>query len=153
MPTPEMTPERWRQVQWLFDAVLSREAEERRSFLAEATAEDPTLRREVESLIRSLEAASGFIDQPMVDLRSGEPEPFTPGTRVGSYRLERLLGSGGVGRVYLAKRADQVYEKDVAVKVIKRGMDTEELVRRFVSERQILAGATHEWGYNHCSND
>ena len=144
MATSHMTPERWRQVQWLFDAVLSREPAERPDYLERATAEDPGLRREVLSLIRSLEAASRFIDEPAVDLHlAAEPEALTAGTRVGAYRLERLLGSGGVGRVYLAARADRAFEKQVAVKVIKRGMDTDDLVRRFLGERQILAQLDH----------
>ena len=144
MATLEMTPERWRQVQWLFDAVLSRDPTERPKFLEQATADDPELRSEVRSLIDSLQAASRFIDEPAIDLHpSTEAEALAVGTRVGAYRLVRLLGSGGVGRVYLAARADQAFEKQVALKVIKRGMDTDDLVRRFVSERQILAQLDH----------
>ncbi len=144
MTTSEMTPQRWRQVQWLFDAVLSREPAERPEFLDQATAKDPDLRREVDSLIASLQAASRFIDEPAFELTAPtEPEVLAVGTRVGAYRLERLLGSGGAGRVYLASRADQTFEKLVALKVIKRGMDTDDLVRRFLSERQILAQLDH----------
>ncbi|MEM7586675.1 MAG: serine/threonine-protein kinase [Acidobacteriota bacterium] len=144
-----MTPERWRQVQWLFDEVLSREVAERPAFLEQATADDPELRREVDSLIASLQTMSRFIEEPAFDIRSAaglEPaqvEPLTVGARVGAYRVEQLLGSGGVGRVYLAARADRAFEKKVAIKVIKRGMDTEDLVRRFVGERQILAQLDH----------
>ncbi|MEM7352002.1 MAG: serine/threonine-protein kinase [Acidobacteriota bacterium] len=144
MSISEMTPERWRQVQWLFDAVLSREPAERPAFLEQATADDHELRREVDSLIASLQAASRFIEDPAFDIRaSTESETLAVGARVGAYRVERLLGSGGVGRVYLASRADQAFEKQVAIKVLKRGMDTDELVRRFVSERQILAQLEH----------
>lgn len=142
----EMTPVRWRKVQRLFDAVLSREPAERPAYLAQITGDDAAQRQEVESLIRSLEEASRFIDEPAVDLRSPEvPETdaLGAGSRVGAYRLERLLGTGGVGRVYLASRADRAFERQVAVKVIKRGMDTDDLVRRFKSERQILAQLDH----------
>ena len=150
-----MTPERWRQVQWLFDAVLAQEPDERPGYLEQITVADPALRSEVASLIRSLESASQFLDEgalvgqgleALAETRDGSGRvdaPFTPGTRVGVYRLERLLGSGGAGQVFLAVRDDEVYEKKVAVKVLKRGMDTDELVRRFVSERQILAQLEH----------
>jgi len=140
-----MTPERWREVQRLFEEVLEKRPDERAAALEQATVADPALRREVVSLIRSLESASRFLEEPAW----GEPtpadpvEPFAPGIEVGAYRLERLLGSGGAGQVFLAERADAAYEKKVAVKVLKRGMDTDELVRRFVSERQILAQLEH----------
>ena len=148
---PEMTPERWRQVQWLFDAVLEKTPEERPAYLEQVTVADPALRREVASLIRSLESASRFLDGPASSEAAlgsksstrDRAEPFIPGMRVGAYRLQRLLGSGGAGQVFLAVRDDAAYEKEVAVKVIKRGMDTDELVRRFVSERQILAQLEH----------
>jgi len=74
-------------------------------------------------------------------------EPGAPGDdvgpRVGTYRLVRELGQGGMGAVYLAVRDDDAFHKRVAVKVLKRGMDTEAIVRRFRTERQILAGLDH----------
>ena len=74
-------------------------------------------------------------------------EPGAPGDdagpRIGSYRLVRELGQGGMGTVYLAVRDDDAFRKRVAVKVLKRGMDTESIVRRFRTERQILAGLDH----------
>jgi serine/threonine-protein kinase len=63
--------------------------------------------------------------------------------RLGSYRLLRRVGSGGMGSVYLAVRADGQFQRRVAVKLIKRGMDTEEVLRRFERERQVLAGLDH----------
>src|SRR4029077_17966902 len=64
-------------------------------------------------------------------------------SRIGAYRIVREIGRGGMGAVYLAARADGEFEKDVAIKVLKRGTDTEEIVRRFRSERQILAKLEH----------
>ena len=60
------------------------------------------------------------------------------GRRIGPYEVVRKLGSGGMGTVYLAARADEQFEKQVAIKIVKRGMDTESILRRFVMERQIL---------------
>ncbi|MBI4468012.1 MAG: protein kinase [Acidobacteria bacterium] len=65
------------------------------------------------------------------------------GRRIGPYRVIRELGHGGMGTVYLAERADQQYEARVALKVVKRGMDTDEVLRRFCHERQILAQLEH----------
>ena len=64
-------------------------------------------------------------------------------TRIGPYRLVRELGQGGMGTVYLAVRDDDAFRKRVALKILKRGMDTESIVRRFRTERQILAGLDH----------
>ena len=64
-------------------------------------------------------------------------------TRIGTYRLVRELGQGGMGTVYLAVRDDDAFHKRVALKVLKRGMDTDSIVRRFRTERQILAGLDH----------
>lgn len=72
------------------------------------------------------------------------PEPVrAPGWRVGPYQLERILGHGGMGTVYLASRADQQYEKRVAIKLVKPGASSEQLVTRFRVERQILAKLDH----------
>src|SRR6202008_667740 len=69
--------------------------------------------------------------------------PQRIGSRIGAYRIGREIGRGGMGAVYLAARADGEFEKDVAIKVLKRGTDTDEIVRRFRSERQILARLEH----------
>ena len=65
------------------------------------------------------------------------------GTRIGDYRIVRLLGRGGMGSVYLASRADRRYRKEVAIKILKRGLDSEDIQRRFHRERQILASLDH----------
>jgi serine/threonine-protein kinase len=72
----------------------------------------------------------------------GEAHP-RPEARLGPYEVVRGLGRGGMGAVYLARRADQQYEKLVAVKVVQSGQETEEMLRRFRQERQILAGLDH----------
>jgi non-specific serine/threonine protein kinase/serine/threonine-protein kinase len=81
------------------------------------------------------------------ETRSGikSPQELIGDVRVGPYRLIRELGRGGMGAVYLGVRDDDVFQKRVAVKVLKRGMDTESIVRRFRRERQILAGLEHPY--------
>ena len=150
-----MDPKRWQHVQQLFDEALELSSEERASFLDAACGEDAELRQDVASLLANFSAAgSTFMENPAArigdDLEmpempakaSGTDGPNQPGDRIGPYVLEKLLGTGGVGRVYLATRETE-FQKQVAVKLLKRGMDTDELVRRFVSERQILAQLEH----------
>src|SRR5438105_2011200 len=81
------------------------------------------------------DGAGDFIETPVL-------EPFC-GRRIGPYRLIRKLGQGGMGSVYLAARADDQFEQQVAVKIVKRGMDTDFILSRFRNERQILAGLEH----------
>jgi non-specific serine/threonine protein kinase/serine/threonine-protein kinase len=71
--------------------------------------------------------------------------PDIDGVRIGSYRLVKELGRGGMGTVYLAVRSDDSFQKRVALKVLKRGMDTDAIVRRFRNERQILASLDHPY--------
>jgi serine/threonine-protein kinase len=70
-------------------------------------------------------------------------DQFVAGDEVGAYRITRLLGRGGMGAVYEGERADGAFEKKVAIKIVKRGMDTDEIVRRFHHERRILARLEH----------
>src|SRR5690606_25102516 len=74
---------------------------------------------------------------------AGGDAALAPGVRVGAYRIVHEIGRGGMGVVYLAERADEEFEKRVALKVVKRGMDTDEVLRRFRHERQILASLEH----------
>src|SRR5690606_28352069 len=67
----------------------------------------------------------------------------SPGDLIGAYRIVRLLAQGGMGAVYLAERADGQFEQRVALKLVRRGLDTEEVHRRFIAERQILARLNH----------
>jgi serine/threonine protein kinase len=68
---------------------------------------------------------------------------YPPGHRVGPYELQKCIGRGGMGSVWLATRSDNEFKKRVAIKLVKRGMDTQEILRRFRLERQVLAGLTH----------
>ena len=131
-----MTPERWQRVKELFQASCELDASERGRWLAEACAGDDDLRREVERLLQSFSEAGDFIEQPAMAATT------TPEKRFGPYRVLRKIGHGGMGAVYLGVRDDDQYNKRVAIKVVQYG-DTEEILRRFRHERQILAGLDH----------
>ena len=139
-------PADWRAVNDLFHAALERPVDERRAFLAEACSGDDALRHQVERLVRAHEEAEHPIDHPVghraLELLIEEPA-FSPGTLIGRYRLVGELGRGGMGAVYLAERADDEFRQRVAVKLIKRGMDTDAVLRHFRAERQIMASLEH----------
>jgi eukaryotic-like serine/threonine-protein kinase len=140
----EITPERYRQVQQVLERALEYAEPERAAFLDAACGDDPALRREVESLLAADASAASFIESPAVARRTpAEAGESVAGMRLGAYRVVNELGRGGMGAVYLAVRADDLFEKRVAVKLVKRGMDTDEIVRRFEHERQILAALEH----------
>jgi tetratricopeptide (TPR) repeat protein/predicted Ser/Thr protein kinase len=136
----------WDDVDRLFDQALDLPPGERERWLDERCAGQPAVRRQVETLLRADAAAARFLE---LDPRlfAGEPpaeaEPESAGRRIGSYRLVRELARGGMGVVYLAERADGQFEQRVALKLIKRGMDSERIHRRFLAERQILARLNH----------
>jgi eukaryotic-like serine/threonine-protein kinase len=138
-----MTPERWERIKELVDAGLEREMSARARFLDEECAGDPSLRAEVGELIASYEQAAGFMVTPAfrtaTQFVAEGLDASLVGQRIGPYRNVRELGRGGMGVVFLAVRDDEAYRKEVAIKVIKRGMDTEAIIRAFRSERQILA--------------
>ena len=138
-----MTPERWHQIKGILDEALEQEEPERAGFIAAACQGDDELRREVESLAASEAEIGDFIETPVFRIRLDEVEPLAVGERIGAWRIVREIGWGGMGAVYLAERADQEFEQRVAIKLVRRGMDTDEIVRRFRSERQILAHLDH----------
>ena len=132
-----MTPERWQQVKGILYAVEDRSGAERDSELRRLCNGDADLRAEVESLL----ACEGQID--LLERERRAPAAAVVPQRIGPYRIERLLGTGGMASVYLAERADQHYRKQVAIKIIHTHDDR--LVSRFRSERQILARLEHPY--------
>jgi tetratricopeptide (TPR) repeat protein len=133
---------RWQEVDRIFAAVLERPAAERPEILGAACAGDPALRQEVEQLLAADERIGSFLELPAGELL-GLMLPGGEGGRVGPYRLLRPIGSGGMGTVYLARRDDEQYERLVAVKVLRWGLDTPEARLQFLAERQILARLEH----------
>ncbi len=120
--------------------VLELPEADRAAYLERACGEDENLRREAMALLDLKSEVDDFLnDSPMRQTDS----PLLSGQVVGSYRILRSLGSGGMGDVYLAERADEAFEQQVAVKVIRRGGGLGELFQRFLSERQLLADLKH----------
>jgi serine/threonine protein kinase/tetratricopeptide (TPR) repeat protein len=141
-----MNPERWKQVKGLFQAVIEYEPDQRSAFLDKACDTDLSLRRQVEALIASDAQAEDFIETPLfnpADLLEDNRADSIVGRHVGFYKITREIGHGGMGMVYLAVRADDEYRKHVAIKLVKRGMDSDSIIKRFRYERQILAGLDH----------
>ncbi len=135
-------PQRWEEVKHIFATVVDLPREHRTEVLDDRCGQDVALRAEVESLLRAHDTAGDFIERPAV-LSTLGPDASLHGRTIGPYRLEKEVGRGGMGAVYLAVRADDEYRKLVAVKVVKRGMDTDEIVTRFRRERQTLANLEH----------
>ncbi len=138
-----MNADRWRQVESALRTALGLAPEARPAWLEGAVA-DPDIRAQVLALLDADAVAGRFIESAVGD----ELEQFarTSGwvnRRVGPYRIVRPIGEGGMSIVYLAHREDAEFERDVAVKVIKRGMDSADIERRFRQERQILARLDH----------
>ncbi|HKS57629.1 MAG TPA: protein kinase [Steroidobacteraceae bacterium] len=134
-------------IEGIFHAALALPPEQVDEFLELSCAGDASLRQQVELLLQSHRQADRFIEEPLVRPHDSAPEPDDSdrliGQLVGQYRILQRLGGGGMGVVYLAQRADQQYEKRVAIKLIKRGMDTDSVLRHFHMERQILATFDH----------
>src|SRR5271170_7092750 len=136
----------WERVQELFLMTADVPVEEQPRLLDSLCAHDPELRAEVESLLAS-DCDSGTIIAEAVQSEASlllDLEPLA-GRRVGAYRIVREVGRGGMGAVYLATRDDEVFQKRVAIKVVKPGMDTADVLNRFRYERQILASLEHPY--------
>jgi len=117
----------------------------RAAYLANAFKTEPQLRTEVEALLKAHEKAEGFLEAPGVESNvtlDGPAQIEGPGTRIGHYELLSLIGEGGMGLVYLAQQKEPV-KRRVALKIIKPGMDTKQVVARFETERQTLALLEH----------
>ena len=142
-----VNPERWKDVEAVFEQALELPPGEQSAFLRKTCAGDEQLRREVESLLESHRRAGAFFDNAdhFLSRESFEENGsfVVPGQTIDRYRIIHEIGRGGMGAVYLGERADEQYQKRVAIKLIKRGMDTDAVLRHFRKERQILASFDH----------
>lgn len=138
-----MTPERWEQIEQLYQAYLEQAPEERSGFLDDACAEDPSLREELESLLEAHDDDPVFLETAFGGVPAPPKTETEEGKRIGPYKVLRRLAHGGMGTVYLAERADGSFEQTVALKLVRSGFDSDDLLSRFRYERQILAALDH----------
>lgn len=153
-----MTDARWEEIDELFQRALDLPPDERAGFLADECADDPELRSAIEELLEA--STHPFLETSIEELCELPWEEIFPpppgetsdeeapsfdrsGQQLGPYRLIRRLGRGGMATVYLAERNDEQWEQRVAIKILRRGLDTEDVVRRFFAERQILSTLDH----------
>jgi len=132
-----MESNKWQLAERFFHEALTLGPAERQLYLRSVCKGDEELLAEVNSLLDSFDSSN---DQPVAP---SVARPSADFESVGPYHLEKLLGEGGMGAVYLASRADQEFDKKVAIKLIRRGPGSDALLGRFLKERQILAGMEH----------
>jgi Tol biopolymer transport system component/serine/threonine protein kinase len=144
-----MPPDRWKRIEELLDALLDLPPGERRAFLERECPDDPALRSEVREILEAGEQPAALLDRPVARVSavvsevSGDTQVPMP-ERVGPYRIERVIGEGGMGTVFLAHRDDGQFDQRVALKLVRRGLHLDSrIVRRFREERQILAALSH----------
>ncbi len=141
-----MNPERWSKVKDIFAEAIARPERERVAFVAGACGDDAELLRDVRQLLEGHAEAErhGTAGSTVTDRAAAERAASEDvGATIGQYKILQAIGRGGMGSVFLAVRADDTFRKRVALKLMKRGMDSEDLIRRFRSERQIVAGLDH----------
>src|SRR6476619_4888505 len=129
----------------LFEGALKLSAAERGAYFDKECAGDAILRRRVEGLLEAFERADSFMKEPVTAERTARlslPPTEKPGDRIGRYKLLEQIGEGGCGVVYVAEQ-EQPVRRRVALKVIKPGMDSRQVVARFEAERQALAMMDH----------
>ncbi len=135
---------RWREIERLFVEALELDPSQRAAWLQQNCGDDAELRREVESLLASdQEHEQGFLESKVAGAAAAVVAPPRTMQRVGPYEIVRELGRGGMGTVYLARRADDHFQNQVAIKLVRPGLDTDFLFMRFKRERQILATFQH----------
>ena len=149
-PRVKIDPERWHRLKDILAEALEYPSPiDRAALLESRCANDAPLRAEAESLVKEAEALRKDPTDSLEDCAEHataflwQDETPRNGWRIGAYVVTKELGRGGMGAVYLAERADGQFEKEVAIKVLKRGTDTDELLQRFAAERHILARLDH----------
>lgn len=137
-------PSRWQRVTEAFGEIADLGAAERTAALDALATHDPAIHGEVASLLVSGDLVGDRFDQPafLDDLEEIE-QPSLSGRRIGPYLITREIGRGGMGAVWEAHRADEQFQKRVAIKMIAMGRDTESMLRRFRQERELLARLEH----------
>ncbi len=145
MTDSSLTPTRLQKLRTLFEAVLEERPPDVEAFLTARVPDDPGLRAEVLSLLEAHFRTGATLQSPISTgtLAAASERADWTGTRVGPYQVLRRIGIGGMGSVYEAIRADDQYEMRVAIKSLRRSVESELALRRFRYERQILANLSH----------
>ena len=138
------TAHRWRRIETLFHRAIALNAQERAALLDRECANDAGLRSTLDDLIES-DSESGVVELAIAAEARYAVEEILPGEIFGAFRLEELLGHGGMGAVYRAVRIDQEFSQQVAIKLVRSHLRTEDWTRRFLRERQILARLNHPY--------
>ncbi len=142
-----MSSENWNRINELFYEALAYPPDQRNTFLKKECGTDLSLQQEVESLLAAYSQSEDFIKSPAsknaLEFLQHREVQLPEGERIGAYSIVREIGRGGMGAVYLGTRADELFQKSVAIKVIKRGMDTDDVLRHFRNEQQILGNFDH----------
>ncbi len=144
----------WTEIESILDIVLQLPAGEREKYICKNYSERPLLRKELVALLNSIEKSQHLFDEAELvrenmygDITAENAEKSYQdsliGTKIGNYRIVELISSGGMGSIYFAKRDDGMFDRCVALKLIRRGMDTPNNIARFEKERNILAGLNH----------
>ncbi len=139
---------RWQRIETLLDELLELDGDARLARLEALAGDDVELRREVERLLAADSdpgrgVLDGGLDRLADPLLEDSVSEAAPGRRIGPYRVAGELGRGGMGQVLLAERADGDFEQRVALKIVRGGLDRDEIARRFRHERRILARLRH----------
>lgn len=140
-----MDAERWQRIKSILEKALEITPELRADLLDKSCGNDKDLRLEVENLLRFEEPESDLLEKEAVSefLEKDVDSRNFINQQIEHYKIIDKLGVGGMGAVYLAERADGEFRKKAAIKLIKRGMDSDAVLRRFINERQILASLDH----------
>ena len=132
----------WSRVKEVLGDALELPPSKRAAYLDETCGNNKALRDEVEALLEASDDTEDFIETPAF-AHSDDWLSGLIGERIGPYRIVELLGEGGMGAVYRGVREDGDFQQQIAIKLVKRGMDTNAILRRFRSERRILAQLDH----------
>ena len=150
-----VSPDQWRRLQQVLDGALARPADQWPAYLDAECTDDPAFRRDVERMLEACGSAGDFLEQPPSHLAAAlladagvEHAPTNISDRrahdrIGPYRILGEAGRGGMGVVYVAERDDGQFRQRVALKIVPHGFVTDQAVRRFIEERQILASLSH----------
>ncbi len=149
-----MDKDTWKKISQIFDIALTLPQERRTTYIQHLCADDPDLQQEIEALLDSIEESDRLLESHLQKneallanlahhFEKDASSPTIEGTFIGNWKVIELLGRGGMGEVYRAERTESDIHQQCALKIMRRGLDTKENVRRFRLEKQILAGLQH----------